>query len=85
VVSSPPKEELKAFGGTKDISEFRRGFLTIESYEWVQLFYSPRELVREDERIPRQYLYTLAPLRRTKLLEQEDEDDPVIYIKRRVY
>lgn len=42
--------------------------------------------MRVDRGIKPQYLYTLKPLRRTKLIDAEDEeDDPVVLIKRRVY
>lgn len=31
------------------------------------------------------YLYTLAPLRRVKVLESEEDEDPIVLIKQRVY
>lgn len=83
VVPAPDKEELLAFGGTKSIHEFRAGALTIDSYDWITRFYSPRELCPEKGVKP-QYLYTMQPMRRVKLLEDEVED-PVVLIKRRVY
>lgn len=83
VVPAPPKEELQDFGGTKSIKEFRRGALTIDSYDWITRYYSPRELC-DNKGIKPQYLYTLQPLRRVKLLDEQDED-PVVLIKRRVY
>lgn len=82
VVPAPPKEELQNFGGAKSITEFRKGFLTIDSYDWITRFYNPRELC--SEKVPSKYLYTLQPMRRVKLLDDEEED-PVVLIKRRVY
>ena len=85
VVPAPPKEGLQAFGGNQTISEFRKGFLTIDSYEWVSRYYNPRELTR-DPPIRKGYLYTLKPLRRVRVLDaDEEEEDPVVLIKRRVY
>lgn len=54
--------------------------MTIESYDWVK---NPRDLASEGKIKP-QYLYTMLPLRRVKLLEEEEED-PVVLIKRRVF
>jgi hypothetical protein len=35
--------------------------------------------------VRREYLYTLKPLRRVKVLDIEEDEDPVVLIKRRVY
>lgn len=83
VLPAPPKETLQAFGGSATIDQFRRGSLTIDSYEWVTRYYSPSELTR-DPAVKREYLYTLKPIRRARIIEDEDED-PVVLIKRRVY
>jgi hypothetical protein len=56
----------------------------ISDYEWVQRFYDPVELM-EGRGVKREYLYTLKPLRRVKALEVEEDEDPVVLIKRRVY
>lgn len=82
VVPAPDKESLQAFGGPLSIREFRKRALTIESYDWVSRFYSPREQVPEG-RVP--YLYTLQPVRRVKLVDVECDEDPVVFIKRRVF
>jgi hypothetical protein len=85
VLQAYNKETLQAFGGSTTIDQFRRGFLTIESYEWITRFYEPRELLR-DPPVKKEYLYTLKPLRRMKFLEAEEEDeDPVVLIQRRVF
>jgi hypothetical protein len=84
VVPAPPKEELQAFGGRSTIAEFRRGALTIDRYEWVTDFYNPRELM-DETRIKKEYLYTLQPLRRVRVIDCEEDEDPVVLIKRRVY
>lgn len=85
VVPAGPKESLRAFGGDKTIENFRRGALTIDDYAWVTRYYSPRELTK-DARVRGSYLYTLEPLKRVKVLDVDEEgEDPVVLIKRRVY
>lgn len=81
ILPAPPKTALQAFGGSTTIAEFRRGNLVIEKYEWVQRFYSPRELTGAKCG----YLYTLKPLRRVRVVDAEEDEDPVVLIKRRVY
>lgn len=83
IEAAKDKETLKAFGGDLSLGEFRRGFLCIDSYTWVTRYYSPRELLRTPP-VPKKYLYTLQPVRRVIVLEQEDED-PVVLIKQRCY
>ena len=39
----------------------------------------------KDARINRAYLYTLKPLRRVKMVDMEEDEDPVVLIKRRVF
>lgn len=59
--------------------------MTIEHYDWVTRYYSTRELTK-DAPVKRAYLYTLKPLKRVKILDpEEEEEDPVVLIKRRVY
>lgn len=58
--------------------------MTIDSYSWVTRYYSPVEKCAVPL-VKREYLYTLKPLRRTKLLDSEEDEDPVVLIKRRVY
>jgi hypothetical protein len=53
--------------------------MVIESYGWI-----PGEL-HPDPLLKREYLYTMKPLRRTKTLEIEEEEDPVVLIKRRCF
>jgi hypothetical protein len=79
VVPAPPKETLQAFGGPTSIAEFRRGAMVIESYAWI-----PGEL-HPDPLLKREYLYTMKPLRRTKTIEVEDDEDPIVLIKRRCF
>jgi hypothetical protein len=81
---APDKESLQAFGGSSTIDEFRRGALTIDNYAWITRFYSPEELTPPTP-VKREYLYTLKPLRRVKVLDCEEDEDPVVLIKRRVY
>lgn len=84
VLQADDKETLEAFGGSTTIAEFRRDFLTIDSYEWVTRSYSPGErspLVPMD----RSYLFTLKPLRRVKVIDSEEDEDPIVLIKRRVF
>lgn len=84
VVPAAAKEEIAAFGGPSGITEFRNGFMTIDSYDWITRFYTARERVREGLVKP-QYLYTLQPLRRVQLLNDAEDDDPIVLIKRRVF
>jgi hypothetical protein len=58
--------------------------LTIDSYAWVEKYYSSAERCAEGS-VRREYLYTLKPLRRVKVLDIEEDEDPVVLIKRRVY
>lgn len=83
ITPAPPKETLQAFGGSATITEFRRHSMTIRSYASVQRIWKPRELMNGTKINPR-YLYTLEPLRRTQLIESEEED-PVALIQRRVW
>jgi hypothetical protein len=83
VEAAKDKETLEAFGGRLTIGQFRRGFLCIESYDWISRYYSPRELLRVPP-VAKKYLYTLQPLRRVVVLEEEDED-PVVLIKQRCF
>ena len=85
VVPAAPKETLRAFGGHHQIGQFRRGFLTIDSYHWVTRAYRPRELNHVPPNADKRYFYTLQPLRKTVVLDPDDEDDPVVFIKRRVF
>jgi hypothetical protein len=57
--------------------------MIIEKYEYVQQLWKPRELLNA-RRVDPQYVYTLKPLRRVRLL-QEEEEDPVALIQRRVW
>ena len=57
--------------------------MTIEKYEWVERVWKPRVLCSGLKINPR-YLYTFEPRRRVQLLEEE-EVDPVVLIKRRVW
>lgn len=84
ILPAPPKNTLQDFGGNLTIAEFRRGSLVISDYDWVTRFYSPAELTT-DTGIKREYLYTLKPMRRVKVLDIEEDEDPVVLIKRRVY
>lgn len=77
------KETIQAFGGELTISQFRRGFLTIDNYDWVTRYYSPRAPISKPP-VASQYLYTLQPIRKTKTLDDEEED-PVILIKQRCF
>jgi hypothetical protein len=36
---APPKEDLVAFGGGQTLDSFRRGFLLIDRYEWVERYF----------------------------------------------
>lgn len=83
IIPAPSKETLKAFGGKATITEFRDGCLTIDSYDWITRSYKPRAKIKETLVKP-QYLYTLQPLRRVQLLE-EQEEDPIVLIQRRCY
>ena len=83
IVPAPEKETLTTFGGSSTILQFRRGFLVITDYSRVERMWRPRVLCSGHKLDPR-YLYTLEPLRRTKLIETEEED-PVVLIKRRVW
>lgn len=40
VTMSPKKEVLKAFGGNLSVEEYRKDFLTIESYDWVEDYFN---------------------------------------------
>lgn len=84
VLQAPHKETLQAFGGGATIAQFRRGALTIDSYAWVERYYSSMDRCREAP-VKREYLYTLKPLRRVKVIDIEEDEDPVVLIKRRVY
>lgn len=85
ILAAAPRETLEAFGGKMSIEHFRRNFLTIERYEWIQRLYIPTQEVRETG-IPKKYLYTLQPRRGIVVLENsEEEDDPVALIKRRAW
>jgi hypothetical protein len=86
VLPAQDKETLEAFGGHLSISQFRRQSLTIDSYEWITRIYRPRELMRGERDIDPKYLYTMQPIRKVKLLDCDNEDeDPIVMIKRRVY
>lgn len=80
VIPAPEKEILQAFGGSSTISQFRRGFLIITDYSRIG---KPRGLC-DGRKLDPKYLYTMQPLRRTKVIETEDED-PVVLIKRRAW
>ncbi len=82
--AAPPKETLHAFGGDQSIKAFRSRALTIESYEWVTRFYSARELVPVTTKINPKYLYTMEPFRKCITL-REEESDPIVLIKKRVF
>ena len=77
------KTALKAFGGNLTVAQFRRGFLRIDKYEWIARFYNPRELMRVPP-VNKKYLYTLEPVRKTVVLDDDDED-PVVLIKQRCF
>lgn len=83
ITPAGPKEDLQAFGGTRSIQAYRRGFLTIDSYDWISRFYNPRELA--DDNVPRHWLYTLDPIetRGMKVIPTEEDEDPIVLIKRR--
>lgn len=83
VQAAQPKETLDVFGGHTTIANFRRGFLFIDNYEWVSRYHDPRVRIR-DPPSSTKYLYTLEPIRKTRILEEEDED-PVVLIKQRCY
>lgn len=85
VLPAPPKETLQAFGGHLSIHQFRREFLTINSYQWVTRVYRPREPSRVPQAVDKRYFYTLQPVRKTIVLDDDDESDPVVFIKRRVF
>ena len=36
---APPKENLVSFGGNQSLDSFRRGFLLIERYEWIERYF----------------------------------------------
>lgn len=57
--------------------------MTICSYERIERIWRPRVLCSGTQIDPR-YLYTLEPRRRVQLLETEEED-PVVFVKRRVW
>jgi hypothetical protein len=50
----------------------------------VEKYYSSAERCAEGS-VRREYLYTLKPLRRVKVIDIEEDEDPVVLIKRRVY
>ena len=83
ITPAAPKETLQAFGGTTTITQFRRGAMIIEKYEYIERLWRPRELLSE-RGIDPQFLYTFKPLRRVQLLDC-DEEDPVGLIQRRVW
>lgn len=86
VLPAQDKETLEAFGGHLSITQFRRKSLTIDSYEWITRIYRPRELMKEVSHVDPKYLYTMQPIRKVKLLDCDNEDDdPIVMIKRRVY
>lgn len=45
---APKKEVLRAFGGTMDIEEYRKDFLTIESYDWVNTYFNKNNTIRRE-------------------------------------
>ena len=46
-VELPPKKELlHTFGGTLSIEEYRKDFLTVESYDWVNTYFNKNNAVR---------------------------------------
>lgn len=67
------------------IADFRSGSLTIDSYSWVTRCYNPRELSTISPMLNPRYLYTMEPIRRTITLHDEEDDDPIVLIKRRVF
>lgn len=85
VVPAPPKETLQDYGGHQSVAEFRRGFLTIDSYTWLERFFDPGRPALVPRGVDRSYLFTTKPLRRVKVLDVEEDEDPIVLIKRRVY
>jgi hypothetical protein len=83
VKAARDKTSLKAFGGDLTIAQFRRGFLCIDTYDWILAYYSPRDPFKQPL-VQSKYLYTLEPVRKTLVVDEEDED-PVVLIKQRVY
>ena len=45
------KELLRAFGGCMDVGEYRKDFLKIESYDWVNDYFSNNNSVKRDMNI----------------------------------
>lgn len=72
---APPKEQLKSFGGNMEINEYRKGFLIIEKYEWVNLYF-----IRKD------YQYTFMELCEPRKQTHKDEEcilPPKVYGRKR--
>ena len=82
LLAARPKETLQAFGGHLTIQQYRQDFSTIESYAWITRFYSPGDPIKTPPINPR-YLYTLDPIRKT-IVYQEEDDDPVVFIQSRL-
>lgn len=83
IQAAQPKETLDVFGGHSTITQFRRGFLFIDNYEWVTRLYDPCVPMQEPLTC-KKYIHTFEPVRKTRILEEEDED-PIVLIKQRVY
>lgn len=57
--------------------------MTIDKYEYIQKLWEPRKLMTM-ARVDPQYIYTLKPLRRVQVMEDEEEDC-VALIQRRCW
>ena len=71
----PPKENLKLFGGTMSINEYRTGFMIIEDIEWVKRCFLSRN--QRPDQIGvfahlRTYVYDFLPVQQYPCIEEEE-------------